>query len=125
MDGMNNRTPDGAPVEEPDVLAALDAALAERRSADPAQSYVASLYAGGVTAITEKIGEEAAEVVDAARDDDDHLIHEVADLWFHCMVLLQFRGLDTAAVRAELGRRFGVSGHVEKAARQDGGETAP
>ncbi|WP_423823089.1 phosphoribosyl-ATP diphosphatase [Salinisphaera sp. SPP-AMP-43] len=114
---MNNSPNDG------DVFAQLDAALAKRRTADPAQSYTAALYAGGVTAITDKISEESAEVVEAAHGDDHHLIHEVADLWFHCMVLLQSRGLDSAAVQSELARRFGVSGHVEKAARS-GGDTA-
>jgi phosphoribosyl-ATP pyrophosphohydrolase len=100
------------------ILARLDAALAKRREADPAKSYTASLYAGGTPAIADKITEEAAEVVEAAGENDDaHLIHEVADLWFHTMVLLQSRGLDTQAVQAELGRRFGVSGIEEKAAR--------
>lgn len=106
-----------------DVLSALDAALAKRRMADPAHSYTASLYAGGVAAIGDKINEEAAEVVEAAHgDDDSHVVHEIADLWFHCMVLLQSRGLDSTAVRNELARRFGVSGHEEKAARDNQGE---
>lgn len=101
-----------------DIFAALDAALASRRNGDPEKSYTASLYAGGVPAITAKVAEETQEVIEAAGEDDDrHLIHEVADLWFHCMVLLQSRGLETAAVQAELSRRFGVSGHQEKAAR--------
>lgn len=101
-----------------DVFTALDAALAERRAADPAHSYTASLYAGGVTAISDKIDEEAAEVIEAARGGDDaHVVHEIADLWFHCLVLLQSRGLDSTAVGNELARRFGVSGHDEKAAR--------
>lgn len=101
-----------------DLLVALDAALAERRMADPAHSYTASLYAGGMDAISDKIDEEAAEVIEAARGgDDSHVVHEVADLWFHCMVLLQSRGLDSTVVKNELARRFGVSGHDEKAAR--------
>lgn len=101
-----------------DILAVLDEALALRRNADPERSYTASLYAGGASAITAKIAEESEEVVEAAGEDDDtHLVHEVADLWFHCMVLLQSRGLDAQAVQAELGRRFGISGHEEKAAR--------
>ncbi len=104
-----------------DILGRLDAALAKRRAADPAKSYTASLYAGGTAAISGKITEEAAEVVEAAAEDDDaHLIHEVADLWFHTMVLLQSRGLDASAVQAELARRFGVSGIEEKAARGHG-----
>lgn len=105
-----------------DILERLDAALAARRDGDPQKSYTASLYAGGADAISAKISEEAGEVLEAAQADDDaHLIHEVADLWFHCMVLLQSRGLDTTAVQAELGRRFGVSGIEEKAARGEAG----
>ncbi|ERJ17695.1 phosphoribosyl-ATP pyrophosphatase [Salinisphaera shabanensis T35B1] len=101
-----------------DILSQLDAALSKRRNADPGKSYTASLYAGGTPAITAKITEEAAEVVEAAAEaDDGHLVHEIADLWFHTMVLLQARGLNAAAVQAELARRFGVSGIEEKAAR--------
>lgn len=110
---------------KPDILARLDAALAARRGGDPEKSYTALLYAGGVPAIAAKITEEAGEVVEAAGEDDDtHLVHEVADLWFHCMVLLQSRGLNTAAVEVELARRFGVSGIEEKAARGEAGASA-
>ncbi|MGB1580089.1 MAG: phosphoribosyl-ATP diphosphatase, partial [Nevskiales bacterium] len=64
------------------------------------------------------ITEEAGETVEAGRSEsDESLIHEVADLWFHSMVLLAHRGLASDAVLAELARRFGVSGHVEKASR--------
>lgn len=105
-------------MSEHDIFRRLDAALAARRDADPATSYTASLYNGGVEAITAKISEEAQEVIEAAGGSDDvHLVHEVADLWFHCMVLLQSRGLDAHAVQTELARRFGVSGIEEKAAR--------
>lgn len=114
MDRMNDLTSSAA-----DVFAALDAALDQRRSADPVHSYTASLYAGGTPVIGDKISEEAAEVVEAAHESDDaHVIHEIADLWFHCLVLLQSRGLDSTSVQAELARRFGVSGHAEKAARR-------
>ncbi|MDA3921780.1 MAG: phosphoribosyl-ATP diphosphatase [Salinisphaera sp.] len=107
---------------ESDVLAALDAILASRREADAKHSYTASLYAGGVSRMTAKIVEESNEVVEAAGESDDvHLVHEIADLWFHCMVLLQSRGLDASDVQTELARRFGVSGHQEKAARTAGG----
>lgn len=104
------------------ILEQLDALLAERRDADPAGSYTASLYAGGNPAITAKVTEEAAEVVEAAQQAIDadgraHLVYEVADLWFHCMVLLQANGADAADVQAELARRFGVSGIEEKASR--------
>ena len=103
-----------------DVLAALADLLEARKTADPASSYVASLYAGGIEAIVAKIAEEAGETVEAARNESDaDLIHETADLWFHCMVALAQRGLRPEAVLAELAGRFGVSGHAEKASRQN------
>lgn len=105
-----------------DILARLDTLLAARRDADPAGSYTASLYAGGTAAITAKVAEESAEVIEAAGDvtggtGRTHLVHEVADLWFHCMVLLQANGASAADVQAELARRFGIPGFEEKAAR--------
>lgn len=101
------------------VLSRLDAVLAERRDAPSADSYVAGLLAGGNQAIVAKIAEEAEEVIEAAAGDDhDHLVHEVADLWFHTVVLLTHHRLSSGDVLAELGRRFGVSGLIEKAARE-------
>lgn len=102
------------------ILQRLTQVLAARRSADPARSYVAGLYAAGREAILAKIDEEAGEVVEAGHGDDDaHLVHEVADLWFHSMVLLIERGIEPQSVLAELERRFGTSGLTEKAARLD------
>jgi phosphoribosyl-ATP pyrophosphohydrolase len=107
---------------ERDILERLTEVLAARRDADPERSYVAGLYAGGREAILAKIEEEAAEVLAAGHESDDgHLVREVADLWFHCMVLLLSRGLTPDDVLAELARRFGVSGLDEKAARGQGG----
>ncbi len=101
-----------------DVLKALAEVIEARKNAPAAESYVASLYAGGVDAILKKVGEEAIEVVIAGqRGDRDALVHEVADLWFHCLVLLAARGSHPEAVTAELARRFGISGHEEKAHR--------
>ena len=121
---MANREPDMKSPAGQDIFAALDQALAERSRADAAKSYTASLYAGGTDKICAKISEEADEVVEAAAENDnDHVVHEIADLWFHCMVLLQSRGLNVQAVQNELARRFGVSGHDEKAARHGGGES--
>lgn len=101
-----------------DILQQLTDVLEERKLADPASSYVAGLYARGLDAILKKIGEEATETVMAAKDGDaQHLVHEIADLWFHCMVLLAQQGLEVDAVLDELGRRFGLSGLEEKAAR--------
>ncbi len=104
------------------VLDALNDTLAERRKADPETSYVASLHAAGLNRILEKVGEEATEVIIAAKDaaaggDRNELVKEVADLWFHCLVMLNELDLDHTSVLKELERRFGVSGHQEKAGR--------
>ncbi len=100
------------------VLSRIAATLEARKAADPAQSYVASLYAKGGDAILKKVAEEATETVMAAKDDDKiRIVAEVADLWFHCLVLLAAHGLGPADVIAELARREGLSGHAEKAAR--------
>ena len=101
-----------------EVLTDLAAVIEARKGAPAAESYVASLCAGGVDAILKKVGEEAVEVVIAGKGDDrDALVHEVADLWFHCLVLLAARGSHPGAVTGELARRFGISGHEEKARR--------
>ena len=101
-----------------DVLARVAAAIEARRGADPAASYVAQLFARGDDAILKKIGEEATETVMAAKDGDKmRIAAEVADLWFHCLVLLAWHGLGPADVLRELARREGTSGIAEKAAR--------
>lgn len=101
-----------------DILARLAATIAERRHADPKSSYVASLFAKGEDAIVKKVGEEATETVMAAKDGDPRRITaEMADLWFHCLVLLERYGVTLDEVMAELARREGTSGHTEKAAR--------
>ncbi len=101
-----------------DILEQLGRTLAQRRDADPEASYTAMLMQGGPETVLRKIGEEATEVVIAGNGPDEQaLVHEVADLWFHTLVLLAQRGLGPADVLAELERRSGVSGHDEKAAR--------
>lgn len=101
-----------------DVLERLAEVLASRRDADPGSSYVAGLYAKGLDAILKKIGEEAAETLIAAKDGvPERIIHEVADLWFHTLVLLVQQGLGPEDVLGELERRFGLSGLEEKARR--------
>lgn len=101
-----------------EILARVAATIASRRGADPKASYVASLLAAGDDAVLKKIGEEATETVLAGKDGDAaKIVHEVADLWFHCLVLLARHGLGPDAVLAELERRHGTSGHAEKAAR--------
>jgi phosphoribosyl-ATP pyrophosphohydrolase len=100
------------------VLARVAATIAARRGADPGSSYVASLFAKGDDAILKKIGEEATETVMAGKDGDPaRITAEVADLWFHCLVLLARHGLSPADVLAELARREGTSGIAEKAGR--------
>jgi len=101
-----------------DILRRLARTIAERRGADPATSYVATLFAKGDEAMVKKIGEEATEAVIAAMDGDKiRLTAEIADLWFHCLVVLVKNGLGPEDVLAELERREGVSGLQEKAAR--------
>ncbi|MBA3776049.1 MAG: phosphoribosyl-ATP diphosphatase [Betaproteobacteria bacterium] len=109
-----------------DVLARVAATITSRKNADPASSYVASLFAQGDDAILKKIGEEATETVMAAMyaaQDENRdgaklrVASEIADLWFHCLILLVRHGLGPADVLEELARREGTSGHVEKAAR--------
>ena len=101
-----------------DTLQKLADILEQRKSAKADHSYVASLYEAGLDQILDKISEEAEETVDAAREDNtEHLIHEVADLWFHCMVLLSQKNLSYEDVLVELNQRFGISGLLEKAQR--------
>lgn len=109
-----------------DSLARLAAVIESRKAAnggDPDSSYVARLLHKGPDAFLKKIGEEATEVVMAAKDADHggdraKLVGEVADLWFHSMVALAHYGLAPADVIAELERREGTSGIEEKALRK-------
>ncbi len=101
-----------------DVLTRLSHLIEQRKSAAPESSYVASLYAKGVDAILKKIGEETAELLVAAKNrEPGAIVHETADLWFHTLVLLAAQGLKPDDVLRELERRFGTSGHEEKASR--------
>ena len=100
------------------VLTEVAAVLEARKQAAADSSYVAKLYHKGLDAILKKVGEEATETVMAAKDGDkDKIVYEVADLWFHTIVLLAQQGLHPDDVLAELERRFGTSGLVEKASR--------
>ncbi len=110
-----------------DIFDRLTEVLESRKGADPQTSYVASLYAGGRDKILQKVGEEATEVIIAAKNargvgQDTALIHEVADLWFHSMVLLVQAGQDPRWVLQSLEDRFGQSGHEEKASRPTTGQ---
>ncbi len=102
-----------------DILHQLAEVLEQRKQAAADSSYVASLYDKGLDTILKKIGEEATETVIAAKGGDaDQLVYEMADLWFHSLVLLAHQGLGPGQVLKELERRFGLSGLDEKAARK-------
>ena len=115
-----------------DALNRLAAVIESRlpaRGGDPETSYVARLLHRGPDAFLKKIGEEATEVVLAAKDADhggdrSKIVNEVADLWFHCMVALAHYGLSPSEVIAELERREGTSGIEEKALRKAQGRDA-
>ena len=111
-----------------DSLARLAAVIDSRKpeaGGDPDKSYVARLFSKGTDAILKKIGEEATEVVMAAKDGDRaRIVGETADLWFHCMVALSAFGLKPADVLAELERREGLSGLEEFALRKAQGREA-
>lgn len=106
------------------VLTQLAKVLEERKGADPETSYAAKLYSKGLDAILKKIGEEATETVMAAKDGaPDRVVAELADLWFHSLILLAQQGRGPDDVLRELARRMGTSGLEEKAAR--GKQSAP
>ncbi|MCA0891727.1 phosphoribosyl-ATP diphosphatase [Erythrobacter sp. EhN03] len=101
-----------------DTLSRLERTVAERRAADPSQSYVASLHAKGLPQIARKLGEEGVEAAVATLSGSrDELVGEAADILFHLVVALQARDIPLAAVLAELDRREGRSGIEEKASR--------
>lgn len=101
-----------------DILQRVQATLEERKTAEPSSSYVAGLYAKGTDSVCKKVAEEAAETIMAAKDGDaHHLVKEVADLWFHSMILLSQYGVSVTDVAAEFERREGMSGITEKANR--------
>ena len=100
------------------ILERLEAAIAARRGADASTSYVAALNARGLDAILKKVGEESTEAVIAAKGGERaEIVHETADLWFHCLVMLGWHGIALAEVLAELERREGRSGIDEKKSR--------
>jgi phosphoribosyl-ATP pyrophosphohydrolase len=127
-----------------EILERIARSIHERKDGDPTKSYVAKLFAQGEDAMLKKIGEEATETVLAAKSGDRlhlvrevtdlwfhcmivlaaksgdrlHLVREVTDLWFHCMIVLARHGLGPADVLAEMQRREGISGIDEKAARK-------
>ena len=100
------------------ILKKLTETLEARKKDDPTKSYTASLYRDGLEAILKKVNEEAFETIIAARQGDDkELIHEVADLWFHTLVLMAHKNLSAEDILNELARREGTSGIKEKESR--------
>ncbi len=103
-----------------DTLTRLEATIHQRLAVSPDESYVAKLHAKGLAKIAQKVGEEATETVIAAlTGDEGELVGETADLLFHLLVLLAEKGVPLEKVLNELGRREGLSGLAEKAARTE------
>ena len=106
-------------MQNQDTFAELEKVLVARKGASADESYVAGLYQKGLDQILKKVGEESSEVIIAAKSNNNHeLIKEMADLWFHCMVLLIDQGVSINDVQKELDRRLGISGLEEKASRK-------
>ena len=100
------------------ILKKLSETLEARKKDDPSKSYTASLYRDGMEAILKKVNEEAYETIIAARQGDNkELVHEVADLWFHTLVLMAHKNLSAEDILNELCRREGTSGIEEKESR--------
>jgi phosphoribosyl-ATP pyrophosphohydrolase len=103
-----------------DILNSLSEILEQRKQANPDESYTAKLFKDGLDSILKKVGEEATEVIIASKSGDNASItHEVADLWFHTLVLLKYHELDYTDILNELEGRFGLSGLEEKARRKE------
>ena len=105
-------------MSDADVIERLERVIESRMRERPEASYVARLLAGGEPELSAKLREESEELIAAGARDET--VHEAADLLFHLLVLLASRGVEFAAVRAELERRFGIGGLTEKAARPVG-----
>ncbi|MGL4370951.1 MAG: phosphoribosyl-ATP diphosphatase [Spirochaetota bacterium] len=101
-----------------EIFKNLCATIEDRKTKDPSSSYVASLMAKGAVKINSKITEEAAEVCEAALEDDkSHLVYEICDLLFHTFVLAGYKEITLEEIESELQRRHGTSGLAEKASR--------
>ena len=122
---VKTKAPDHVQSEQVDVLDYLGRLMQQRKSAEADSSYIASLYQKGINKILEKVGEESIDSIIAAKDyaanasleNKNELIYEVADVWFHSIVMLGYFDLEPQLVLDELARRQGLSGLVEKANR--------
>lgn len=102
-----------------DFLESLLKIIKSKKEEDPNSSYTALLHKKGLNEILKKIGEEASETIIAAKSDNkEELIHEIADLWFHCLVLLSQKDLCVDDITIELKKRLGTSGIEEKKNRK-------
>ncbi len=100
------------------ILNRLATELEQRKTSTSDNSYAASLYKRGTDTILQKVGEEAIETIIAVKSGvKKDIVNETADLWFHTLVMLADQGLGPQDVLTELERRFGMSGHDEKASR--------
>jgi phosphoribosyl-ATP pyrophosphohydrolase len=103
-----------------DIFKRLFEVIDERKKSSPESSYVAKLMNRGTEKINSKIIEEAGEVCDAAMENDrEHLVYEICDLLFHTFVLASHKDIVIDDIKAEFERRFGTSGLVEKAGRDN------
>jgi len=101
-----------------EILKKLNEVLKDRKNKGSEDSYVASLYSGGIEKASAKIEEESKELIDALQNEnEDRIISETADLWFHSLVALSMKNLSSDDILLELERRFGISGHKEKESR--------
>ena len=108
---------------EKDIIQKISDILEKRKDANPSDSYVKNLYDQGREGILNKVEEEALELLQASNFKGEHrkekIVHEVADLWFHTLVLLSYENIKSLEILKELEKRFSISGIVEKASRQD------
>ena len=108
---------------EKDIIQKISDILEKRKNKNPADSYVKALYDQGREGILKKVEEEALELLQASNfkgeNRKEKIVHEVADLWFHTLVLLSYENIKSLEILKELEKRFGISGIVEKASRQD------
>ena len=110
-------------METDNTISALDKIISERKNDNPSTSYVAQLHNEGLNRILEKVSEETTEVILAAKEDTaiekpENVIKEIADLWFHSIVLLHHLNASASSVSKELKKRLGISGLQEKASRK-------
>lgn len=107
-------------MDDLEVLNRLQTLIRTRKNSSVEESYTSGLFQKGQDHILKKLGEESYEVVMASKDNDrEHIIRELADLWFHSLVVMAYHNVSTGDVALELERREGVSGLEEKASRKE------